>query len=354
MCFLCTTCVSGATHRRCFRCQIPQTWDGCRIDSDLEDDDETASTTTTRIGRTGSTITSTDFESIFSSNDSSDGTSSGTPESELALASDGSSDSTNSLWTVYTETYDDGPKCFLPGTCFIKADETIGMVHALCRGDQVLGPERIATVDNIIHHQRNSRIVAHLSLGMVATQLTVETKVTYDHRMLLPNSGYRRAHDLEIGDMVCTSEGDLPVVSVMLEEIETETFEVTFASDRPIYMFAAFGIAGAFGAVQTVPYHASCYIEFRFKGPICSSMRSAESWLNQDAFQALLHEFEMQFWASRAFAVWVTRDVADAFWEVVTRLLRNAPKGSKIRRQPPQLFIEPPPAGISTPPVLTP
>jgi len=355
-------------------CFVPHVKDGCQPDSDLEDDDITTTLTDTSDLSVFSFDSSLDLD--FSSCifcwrewrvkkdpiggmcpschcEVSDGR---LPEwlplksldlqddAESVQISDGTEStlaSIDSEWTIYTEV-SDGEKCFLPGTSFLKADATPELVpvHGMRGGDQLQGPFSTAAVTSIIPRPMKRRYV--ITIGTNLPSDMVKTKVTSDHRLLLSNGTFRRAWELKVGDEICTTEGNFPIANVHHDLVETEIFQVSIAKDRAVYikMFNMTpGMVAAFGADQRVPYHPSQYIEFRFKGPICSMMGSAEAWLTQEDFTGRLSGFDMQFWTTRAFAVWVSQQLGNAFWKEVTSLLStsNAPKGSKIRRQPSHL-----------------
>merc|ERR1711933_145594 len=91
----------------------------------------------------------------------------------------------------------------------------------------------------------------------------------------------------------------------------------------------------AFGAPhQMDPW----YVEFRFKGGVCSMFNevgSAYAWLTR--FESQLGEFVgcVRYLATAPYSVWVRRDSADRFYEAVKQLLReHAPKGSRLRQHP--------------------
>ena len=81
---------------------------------------------------------------------------------------------------------------------------------------------------------------------------------------------------------MCTSVGDGLVTDVDVIDGNSSVFEVTFVEDRPVYMAAqddSLGMVAAFGPHQNVPYNPAEFVEFRFKGRMCSTMGLAEAWL---------------------------------------------------------------------------
>jgi len=181
-------------------------------------------------------------------------------------------------------------------------------------------------------------------------------KITHDHRMTVQNGDYRRASEMQAGDLVCTSEGDCEVIAKENLDVHTPVFEITFEEDRPVYMAFSGDDPGnlvVFGSEQCVPYNPVEYVEFRFKGHICNTIGLAETWLKQESHDRL-GGFDLKFWCSRKFAVWVPHDSSDEFWEMVAGAL---PKGSKLYRRPLAVSVAPlwsDPGGLSTPPLLTP
>ena len=113
-------------------------------------------------------------------------------------------------------------------------------------------------------------------------------------------------------------------------------------------------MVAAFGSDQSVPYNPAEFLEFRFKGRLCTGTFSAETWLSQVTPDIRFSNFGLKFLLTRKFAVWVPRVFADEFWENVQEFL---PKGLKLYRRPVQLsdirsnFAS---DGISTPSALTP
>eukprot|EP00931_Biecheleriopsis_adriatica_P120505 TRINITY_DN95634_c0_g1_i1.p1 TRINITY_DN95634_c0_g1~~TRINITY_DN95634_c0_g1_i1.p1 ORF type:complete len:175 (-),score=27.00 TRINITY_DN95634_c0_g1_i1:83-607(-) len=174
--------------------------------------------------------------------------------------------------------------------------------------------------------------------------------------MTLQNGDYKRAGELQPGEFVYTSEGEYEVVAKEDLAGFTPVFEITFEEDRPVYMIVHGNIIRgvlAFGSEQPVPYSPAEYIEFRFKGRMCSTMGLAETWLNQ-TFQGRIDGFGLRFWCSRKFAVWVPRNRCDEFWQMVAGAL---PQGSKLYQRPAALSFGYPSSdlsGIRTPEPLTP
>lgn len=152
----------------------------------------------------------------------------------------------------------------------------------------------------------------------------------------------------------------MPVSAIDVSSENTAIFEVMFVADRPVFMkfqHMSPRMVAAFGAKQSVPYSPAEMVEFRFKGPICSTMGLAESWLSQAGFDGKFSEFRLKYWATRKFAVWVPKECADEFWHEVTELLKtHAPRGSKLYRRPVDLtdLRSGDLSGIITPPELTP
>mmetsp|Transcript_122047 Transcript_122047/g.222006 ORF Transcript_122047/g.222006 Transcript_122047/m.222006 type:complete len:358 (-) Transcript_122047:240-1313(-) len=267
-------------------------------------------------------------------------------------------------WTVYTEVVADGPKCFVPETQFLRVDGSQASVRAICRGDKLQGPMGVAVVDHVQHHASHGPIVGldirlladFDNIHVCATRGSMHLKVTYDHRMTLENFDYRRAGDLQQGDLIFTSQGEGEVTKVEYLDGLSPVFEVAFQGDRPAFMAltsTSDSMAVAFGSDQSLPYSPEEFVEFRFKGRICASMGLAEEWL-QEKLLGRCNEFRLKFWFTRKFAVWVPLESADEFWETVKQLL---PKGSKLYRRPVEL-VELSPSidldAISTPPPLTP
>jgi len=235
-----------------------------------------------------------------------------------------------SSWTIYTETLPHGPKCFALGTEFVGADGIPVPVHALSIGRELQGPGKTAFVTKVVAHSVCKKVLK-IKIG---NSCDFYVLVTHDHRILLQKGDYRRACDLKPGDLICTTEGENVVASVEEGKEPLPVFEVTFADDRPVYFALQndeFGKVAAFGSDQTVPYNPDELVEFRFKGPMCASMGLAEAWLSSPDFNGKFDDYGLKFWCTRKFAVWVPRAQANDFWEQVTEQL---PQGSKLYRRP--------------------
>jgi len=266
-----------------------------------------------------------------------------------------SAGSAESKWTVYTEIDASGPKCFVPETQFVNLDGTLIQVQDIRIGDELQGPGISARVQQVTQHAFNRRPVVVLSIQMPFE--TVRMRITRDHRMTVQNGDCRRAGELRPGDLLSTSEGEFEVMGTeeLIELIPV--FEINFEEDRPVYVVVDANVrrdVTAFGSEHRVPYDPNEYVEFRFKGHICTTMGFAETWLRQE-FQCQLDGFGLKFWCSRKYAVWAPRDRCNEFWEMVANAL---PRGSKLYRRPATLsmaeqsFYDT--GGISTPQPLTP
>lgn len=261
-------------------------------------------------------------------------------------------DSLQSTWTFYTEVENDptGCRCFLAGTFFFRTDGTIVPVDEICVADQLQGPGTFAQVKNIVLHP--FRLGSIILLWIKTTYTIISIRITHDHRMTVQSGDYKRACDLKVGDFVCTPEGDVDKQECFERE---PVFEVTFEEDRPVYITYYCDLPGVttFGSEQCIPYNPVEFVEFRFKGQICKTMGLAETWLNQK-FQGRLDGFHLKYWISRKYAVWVSREQSDEFWEMVSATLG---RGSKLYRRPVTVSIGwrcHESSGISTPPLLTP
>ena len=161
------------------------------------------------------------------------------------------------------------------------------------RGCGVVGPYAVvAWARSMMTHVRHFE----RPVGNAREYFEYEHDVDYfphDHRMAMQNCDYRRAHEVKFGDYLCTSDGECEVIATREVSDETPVFEIYFQEDRSVFMVCCDDVSAnvaAFGSEQSVPYDPEDFVEFRFKGQICTTMGSAETWLN-DTFKCKLDGF---------------------------------------------------------------
>ena len=94
--------------------------------------------------------------------------------------------------------------------------------------------------------------------------------------MYLRAGVYKLASELRSGDVLCSKIGDLRIYDIERQEEETSVFQLTAFGDQAV--FVSMPSMGSDVLVAAYPQ----YVEFRFKGGICSmtsDIGSVQAWL---------------------------------------------------------------------------
>ena len=140
-----------------------------------------------------------------------------------------------SNWTVYTEVGGEGPRCFIGGTTqFVRAGGSPVPVEDVCTGDQLEDPGTPAHVEAMTPNvsYRGTQVVLTIKIY----EAVAFVRITHDHRMAMQNGDYRRAHEVKVGDYLCTSDGECEVIATREVSDETPVFEIYFQEDRSVFM----------------------------------------------------------------------------------------------------------------------
>ena len=173
-------------------------------------------------------------------------------------------------------------------TQFVRAGGSPVPVEDVRTGDQLedLGtPAHVEAMTPNVSY-RGTQVVLTIKIY----EAVAFVRITHDHRMAMQNGDYRRAHEVKVGDYLCTSDGECDVIATREVSDETPVFEIYFQEDRSVFMVCCDDVSAnvaAFGSEQSVPYDPEDFVEFRFKDQICTTMGSAETWLN-DTFKCKL------------------------------------------------------------------
>jgi len=121
--------------------------------------------------------------------------------------------------------------CYVKRTVFETPEKEMKPAHLLKVGDQILGSvgQRLSVSYLRLHQKQSCRLV---TMRTAQAELTV----TFDHRIVVPNSDgtEKLARELAVGDTVLCGSRPQKLTKLIQYETKAELVEIRFSPDEPV------------------------------------------------------------------------------------------------------------------------